>query len=288
MILIDIFWYFFLLYLNSVGSTLSPITVFLKRFYSRMSSSKDCQDRKFETNPSPDPSSKLNRNDRKATEKLTPPNAFLLYRSEKQVILRSRMKDPLPHDISRIVALWWHQATPETKEYYRSLSSHYTERHDARFSLILKNEKLLNKQTHLTTVLYTSFFSQVVSTGKLSRMQRVPKVPKEQLRRMGHLRVTLPRYLQFVREANDAIRPKEEHRSFPSVMAFQPIPYRPYEPLIFPYRIQHIVCHCHTCELPISSIAKPIGDDDDYDDVDRGDSDHIYSGSNGNSGSDET
>lgn len=99
---------------------------------------------------------------------------------------------------------------------------------------------------------------------------------------MGHLRVTLPRYLQFVREANDAIRPKEEHRSFPSVMAFPPTPYRPYEPLIFPYRIQHIVCHCHTCELPVSSIAKPIADNDD----DSGDSGYIQSGSVSDSGSD--
>jgi len=130
------FWDFFLLYLNSIGSTLSPIIVFLKRLCSKMSSSKNCQDRKFETNPSPDPSSKLNRKDRKATDKLKPPNAFLLYRSEKQVTLRSRMKAPLPHDISRIVALWWNQATAETKEYYRSLSNQYAARHDARFSLV--------------------------------------------------------------------------------------------------------------------------------------------------------
>lgn len=94
-------------------------------------------------------------------------------------------------------------------------------------------------------------------------MQRISKIPKEQLRRMGHLRVTLPRYLQFVREANDAIRLKEKHHSISSVMTFPAIPYRPYEPLIFPYRIQHIVCHCHTCEMPISSIAKPIVDHDD-------------------------
>lgn len=132
---------FFLVYLNSIASTLSPITVFLKRFCSRMSSSEDCQDRKFEKNPSPDALFELNKKVRTATEKLKPPNAFLLYRSEKQVALRSKMKAPLPHDISRIVALWWNQATPETKEHYRSLSNNYAARHDARFSLVLKKRK---------------------------------------------------------------------------------------------------------------------------------------------------
>lgn len=125
-----------------------------------MSSSKNCQDRKFETNPSPDSSSKLNRNDRKAIEKFKPPNAFLLYRSEKQVTLRKTMKAPLPHDVSRIVALWWKQANPETKAHYRSLSNNRTARHCARFSLIcfLRKKFLLKKQARLTTILYTWIF----------------------------------------------------------------------------------------------------------------------------------
>jgi hypothetical protein len=90
---------------------------------------------------------------------------------------------------------------------------------------------------------------------------------------MGYLRLTLPRYLKFVQEANDAIRltcvpPKKEFQSSQPSMAFPPTSYKPYQPLLFPYRIQHIVCHCYTCELPISSIAKPIVDEEDDDDDD--------------------
>ncbi|KAI9289317.1 hypothetical protein BC943DRAFT_348988 [Umbelopsis sp. AD052] len=161
------------------------------------------------------------------------------------------MNAPLPHDISRIVALWWREASPETKEYYRSLSNINAARYDP---------------------------SQVVPTGKLSRTPRIPKAPKQQLLCMGHLRVTLPRYLKFVQEANDAIRltcvPKYETLPSQSPMAFPPTPYKPYVPLVFPYRIQHIECHCHTCELPISSIATPIADDkveEQDNDVDVGD-----------------
>jgi HMG (high mobility group) box len=137
---------FFLLHLQSVALTLSPIAVYLKQLCSRMSPSKDCQDRKFHTNSSQDSYSKLSRKDRQVTKKMKPPNAFLLYRSEKLHTLRGRMNAPLPHDISRLVALWWHETTHETKEHYRLLSNIKAARYDPRFPLIFKEKSCLTNK----------------------------------------------------------------------------------------------------------------------------------------------
>ncbi|KAH8556652.1 hypothetical protein BGW37DRAFT_536824, partial [Umbelopsis sp. PMI_123] len=130
------FLIFFLSYLRSIGPLLACSCEYLKEHYSNMSIPTDCEEKIFENISLPDSTSKPTSKDEHAAEIVRTPNAFLLYRSEKQLALRNKMNAPLPHDISRIVSLWWRATTPETKEYYRSLSHTDAIRQKARFMIL--------------------------------------------------------------------------------------------------------------------------------------------------------
>lgn len=52
-----------------------------------------------------------------------PPNAFILYRRHQQAHLRSERPGIHLHLASKLIATWWKNESPATKEYYRTLAS---------------------------------------------------------------------------------------------------------------------------------------------------------------------